>query len=236
MSIAKKYLCTVVLLGFISFGFQGCAELYHDSVAGMLERAVIQNRKEANSEWRGTAILKRDIYPNGTVVFTIDHNKIPEEYRKYLGYTDYTDKFIDEENYNDPTVDGFASGIYTITYSLLKNSNRTENHFNAPTQQPRVTIQPQTSNEIEYQTLHITNLDTKKVIHVKSFYYDFVMESVKNHTFPEKGYMITIEKDGKFQSKVHVTHDPKTGETRHNLLESIYLEEEKRAKANANKK
>lgn len=60
--------------------------------------------------WAGTAIVKRDIYPDGTIVFIVDANKV-----KHNLTWEYTDAFIDATKYNKD-VELLSKNIGLIKY------------------------------------------------------------------------------------------------------------------------
>ena len=97
----------------------GCTEMIKDSPIGWYHRAKEEikaevrneNQREERDSWKGTAIVKRDIYPDGTVIFVVDANRVGHP----LSW-DYTDAFIGNINKYDKEIKLLSTNIGLIKY------------------------------------------------------------------------------------------------------------------------
>lgn len=103
-------LITGMSLGIVG---SGCAKIYKESFVADLVQAHEKNKQEA--EWKGTDIIKKDVYPNGDILFIL---KLKSDYWKthFDEIAEYTNKFINENRYGEPEVSYVSKHHYSVTY------------------------------------------------------------------------------------------------------------------------
>ena len=98
-------LTTGLLVGSVLFGLSyisGCSgpgtpAFLEDTFAREVRELEdeMRNPKKTGDPWAGTAVVNKQVYPDGTVIFLINANKVSHKLT-----WDYTDSFINSENYN----------------------------------------------------------------------------------------------------------------------------------------